>query len=78
MPDWLEILILAVASSFWPTLILIVVVALRLEHPIGVLVWFLAAGLLTIRRLLRIETRVECRNDLYSGVTRRVEKKPGA
>ena len=47
MPDWLEILILAVASSFWPTLILIVVLALRLEHPIGVLVWFLAAGLLT-------------------------------
>src|SRR6266852_3344463 len=38
----------------------------------------IAAGLLTIRRLLRIETRVECRNDLYSGVTRRVEKKPGA
>ncbi len=47
MPDWLEILVLAVASSFWPTLILIVVLALRLEHPIGVLVWFLAAGLLT-------------------------------
>jgi len=38
----------------------------------------IAAGLLTIRRLLRIETRVECRNDLYSGVTRRVEKNPGA
>ena len=47
MPDWLEILVLAVASSFWPTLILIVVLALRLERPIGVLVWFLAAGLLT-------------------------------
>jgi hypothetical protein len=47
LPDWLEILVLAVASSFWPTLILIVVLALRLEHPIGVLVWFLAAGLLT-------------------------------
>jgi hypothetical protein len=47
LPDWLEILLLAVASSFWPTLILIVVLALRLEHPIGVLVWFLAAGLLT-------------------------------
>jgi hypothetical protein len=47
LPDWLEIFVLAVASSFWPTLILIVVLALRLEHPIGVLVWFLAAGLLT-------------------------------
>jgi hypothetical protein len=47
VPDWLEILVLAVAASFWPTLILIVVLALRLEHPIGVLVWFLAAGLLT-------------------------------
>jgi hypothetical protein len=47
LPDWLEILVLAVASSFWPTLILIVVLALRLERPIGVLVWFLAAGLLT-------------------------------
>jgi len=31
--DWLEILLLAVASAFWPTLILVVVVALRLEHP---------------------------------------------
>jgi hypothetical protein len=47
LPDCLEILVLAVASSFWPTLILIVVLALRLERPIGVLVWFLAAGLLT-------------------------------
>lgn len=47
MPDWLEILVLAVAASFWPTLILIVVLALRLERPVGVLVWFLAAGLLT-------------------------------
>jgi Sap, sulfolipid-1-addressing protein len=47
LPDWLEILVLAVASSFWPTLILIVVLALRLERPIGVLVWFLVAGLLT-------------------------------
>jgi hypothetical protein len=47
LPDWLEILVLAVASSFWPTLILIVVLALRLEHPVGVLGWFLAAGLLT-------------------------------
>lgn len=47
MPSWLEILLLAVASAFWPMLILIVVLALRLEHPIRVLVWFLAGGFLT-------------------------------
>lgn len=47
MPSWLEILVLAVASAFWPTLIVIVVLALRLEHPIKILVWFLAGGLLT-------------------------------
>ena len=41
-----EILLLAVASAFWPTLILIVVLALRLEHPIKILAWFLAGGLL--------------------------------
>jgi hypothetical protein len=32
-----------------------------------------AAGLLAIRWVLGIETRAECRNDLYSGVTRRVK-----
>ncbi|HTS73401.1 MAG TPA: GAP family protein [Gaiellaceae bacterium] len=47
MPSWLEILILAVGSAFWPILILIVVLALRLPHPIRVLVWFLAGALLT-------------------------------
>ena len=47
MPSWLEILILAVGSAFWPILILIVVLALRLAHPIRVLVWFLAGALLT-------------------------------
>ena len=47
MPSWLEILLLAVASAFWPILIAIVVLALRLQHPIRVLVWFLAGGLLT-------------------------------
>jgi hypothetical protein len=45
--DWLEILLLAVASAFWPTLILVVVVALRLEHPIRILVFFVAGALLT-------------------------------
>jgi hypothetical protein len=47
LPSWLEILVLAVASAFWPTLIVIVVLALRLEHPLRILVWFLAGGLLT-------------------------------
>ncbi len=47
MPSWLEILLLAVASAFWPILIAIVVLALRLQHPIRVLLWFLAGGLLT-------------------------------
>jgi hypothetical protein len=45
--DWLEILLLALASAFWPTLILVVVVALRLEHPIRILVFFVAGALLT-------------------------------
>jgi len=44
---WLEILLLAVASAFWPTLILVVVVALRLEQPIKILVFFVAGALLT-------------------------------
>ena len=47
MADWLEILLLAVASAFWPTLILVVVVALRLEHPTRILAFFVGAGLLT-------------------------------
>jgi hypothetical protein len=45
--DWLEILLLAVASAFWPLLILVVVVALRLEHPTRILAFFVAGGLLT-------------------------------
>jgi thiol:disulfide interchange protein len=32
---------------FWPTLIAIVVLALRISHPVKILVWFLAGGLLT-------------------------------
>lgn len=47
MSDWLEILLLAVASAFWPTLILVVVVALRLEHPTRILLFFVAGALLT-------------------------------
>ncbi len=46
-PGWFELLLLAVASAFWPTLIVIVVLALRGRHPIKILVWFLAGGLLT-------------------------------
>jgi Sap-like sulfolipid-1-addressing protein len=44
--SWLDLLLLAVASMFWPTLIVVVVLALRLEHPIRVLAWFFAGGLL--------------------------------
>ena len=47
MPAGLELLVLAIASMFWPTLILIVVVALRLQNPVKILFWFLAGGLLT-------------------------------
>lgn len=47
MSDWLEILLLAVASAFWPTLILVVVVALRLDHPTRILAFFVAGALLT-------------------------------
>jgi hypothetical protein len=39
--------VLAIASMFWPTLIVIVVVALRLSHPVKILFGFLAGGLLT-------------------------------
>src|SRR4029077_6589723 len=47
MPVWLELLLLAVASMFWPTLIVIVVLALRVSHPVKILAWFLAGGFLT-------------------------------
>src|SRR5437879_5464574 len=32
---------------FWPTLIVIVVLALRVSHPVKILFWFLVGGLLT-------------------------------
>jgi thiol:disulfide interchange protein len=47
VPNWLELLVLALASMFWPTLIVIVVLALRVSHPVKILVWFLIGGLLT-------------------------------
>ena len=47
MPAWLELLVLSTASMFWPTLIAILVLALRISHPVKILVWFLAGGLLT-------------------------------
>jgi hypothetical protein len=47
MPNWLEIVLLAFASMFWPTLITIVVLALRVPQPVRILAWFLFGGLLT-------------------------------
>jgi cytochrome c oxidase assembly factor CtaG len=41
------LLVLALASMFWPTLIVIVVLALRVSHPVKILFWFLVGGLLT-------------------------------
>ena len=43
----LELLLLALASMFWPTLILIVVLALHSAQPVRILAGFLAGGLLT-------------------------------
>jgi hypothetical protein len=47
LPTWLELLLLALASMFWPTLIVIVVLALRVSQPVKILFWFLVGGLLT-------------------------------
>jgi hypothetical protein len=47
LPTWLELLLLAFASMFWPTLIVIVVLALRVSQPVKILFWFLVGGLLT-------------------------------
>ena len=47
MGNWLEIILLAIASMFWPTLIVIVVLALRVPNPVKILFWFLVGGLLT-------------------------------
>jgi hypothetical protein len=42
-----ELLLLAVASAFWPALLAVVLVSLRAPHPVGLMASFLAAGLLT-------------------------------
>jgi hypothetical protein len=42
-----ELLLLAIASAFWPLLLAVVIVSLRAAHPIRLLVSFLAGGLLT-------------------------------
>ena len=47
MSNWLELLLLAIASTFWPTLITFVVLALRMPHPVEILLSFLIGGLLT-------------------------------
>jgi Sap-like sulfolipid-1-addressing protein len=44
---WLELLLLAVASAFWPLLLAVDVVALHAPHPARLLACFLAGGLLT-------------------------------
>jgi Sap, sulfolipid-1-addressing protein len=42
-----ELIPLAIASAFWPTLVAIVIISLRAPHPVRLLVAFLAGGLLT-------------------------------
>ena len=42
-----EIFLLAVASMFWPLLLLVDIVAFRTSRPVSLLAWFLAGGLLT-------------------------------
>jgi MYXO-CTERM domain-containing protein len=42
-----EIFLLAVASMFWPLLLVVVVIALATTHPVRILGWFWAGGMLT-------------------------------
>jgi Sap, sulfolipid-1-addressing protein len=42
----LEILALAVGSMFWPLLLVVVVLALNTRHPVKILSWFWAGGML--------------------------------
>jgi Sap-like sulfolipid-1-addressing protein len=42
-----ELLLLAIASAFWPTLLAVVAVSLRAPHPVRLLASFTAGGLLT-------------------------------
>lgn len=45
--DLLELALLAVASAFWPILVVVDLVALRTPRPVPLLAWFLAGGLST-------------------------------
>ena len=45
--ELLELTLLAIASAFWPVLVVVDLVALRAPRPIPLLAWFLAGGLLT-------------------------------
>jgi hypothetical protein len=45
--ELVELALLAVASAFWPILVVVDLVALRTPRPVPLLVWFLAGGLLT-------------------------------
>jgi hypothetical protein len=42
-----EIFLLAAGSMFWPLLLAVVVIALRLPHSLRILAWFWAGGMLT-------------------------------
>jgi hypothetical protein len=43
----LDIFLLAAGSMFWPLLLVVVVIALRLPHSLRILAWFWAGGMLT-------------------------------
>jgi hypothetical protein len=45
--ELLELTLLAIASAFWPVLVVVDLVALRTPRPVPLLAWFLAGGLLT-------------------------------
>ena len=45
--ELLELALLAIASAFWPVLVVVDLVALRTSRPVPLLAWFLAGGLLT-------------------------------
>ena len=45
--ELLELTLLAIASAFWPILVVVDLVALRTPRPVPLLAWFLAGGLLT-------------------------------
>lgn len=45
--ELLELALLAIASAFWPVLVVVDLVALRTPRPVPLLAWFLAGGLLT-------------------------------